>query len=80
MYWSVLALAPIVPLSAAGHTVLMHGAMDTLRMSLRLGAYVFVLLAVSTSVMVVMGPVEGSLHSVFRRELLIRVLSLELAP
>lgn len=58
----------------------MHEAMDTLKMSLRLGAYVFVLLTMSASVMIVIGPVESSLNAAFQPALLIRVLALGLTP
>jgi hypothetical protein len=52
----------------------MHGAMDTLRATIRLGTYVFLIVSLSTSLMLVLGPVTSSLRAVFLPTLLARIL------
>lgn len=52
----------------------MHGAMDTLRTTIRLGTVVFLMVSLSTSLMLVLGPVTSSLRAVFLPTLLARIL------
>jgi hypothetical protein len=52
----------------------MQGAMDTLRTTIRLGAYVFLMVSLSTSLLLVLGPVSSSLRAVFLPQLLLRIL------
>jgi hypothetical protein len=53
----------------------MQGAMDTLRATIRLGTYVFLIVSLSTSLLLVLGPVTSSLRAVFLPSLLARILS-----